>query len=129
VAVSDTPPEVADPMAESSPGFDIDLAKRQAGRIAYELGKGQPRAPIEANTPWTRFRDQLDAAHVESLTGAQQDSYTSPDGTVIYRLHVGGRTLCRSSGSVGGTSIGLTKGVNGAGSLPCPRSAEWKRLP
>ncbi len=63
---------------------------------------------------------------------AHLDSYTSPDGVVIYRRRVGGRIACYRTGSVAGgvdPSLGVlsVRGANDAGSVPCPGSAQWKQ--
>jgi hypothetical protein len=111
------------------PTFSIELAKRQAALIGREERRGESVVSREKSTPWTRFRRELDAAYVGATTGVQQDSYTSPDGTVIYRKRVGKRTFCRRSGSGGGGSYASARGVNEAGWISCPSEAEWKRDP
>lgn len=112
---------------QSGNKFDIEVARRQAGRIARETGTGESRALIEADTPGMRLRRGFEAAYVQPLTGVEQDSYTSSDGTTIYRKRVRNRTYCRRTGNVGGGGIsGIS--VNGsAGWVPCPSEAEWKR--
>lgn len=71
-----------------------------------------------------RLRRNLEDAHVEPVTGVQQDSYTAPDGVIIYRTRVGRRTVCRRSGSVG-LGIAGTRGVEEAGSVSCPKGVQW----
>jgi hypothetical protein len=123
-------PTAPAPPVDMRPGgsFGLDVAKRQAGRIDRELRKGKSGVPLEADTPWARFRRGLEAAHVEPGVGVRLDSYTAPDGVVIYRERVGNRTFCRRSGSVGLGAAG-TAGVNDAGNIPCPSGTQWKREP
>lgn len=106
--------------------FDIELAKQQARRVAKEIGTREFKALTEANTPWTRFRNELNAAHVEPATGVHWESYTSPDGTIIYREHVGNQIVCHRSGNVSRNDIGSTGGANSAGYVSCPSHVEWK---
>jgi hypothetical protein len=82
--------------------------------------------PLEADTPWGRFQRGLEAAHVERSMSAHLDSYTSPDGVVIYRRRVGGRTSCYRTGSVG-LGIADAGGVNDAGAVACPSGVTWTR--
>lgn len=112
--------------APSGAGFSLEQARRQAGRIDRELRKGASGVPTTADTPMARLRDSLEAAHVEPVTGVQQDSYTAPDGRIIYRTRVGRRTVCRISGSVG-LGIAGARGINDAGSVSCPGGVEWQR--
>jgi len=88
------------------------------------IAQETPGAAYGADTPWTRFRRDVDAAHFES--GVWQDSYTAADGTIIYRKHIGGRTICRMSGNVS-AGTGVIKGIDEAGSIACPARAQWKR--
>jgi hypothetical protein len=117
------PAEAAAPAPLST--FSLDQARRQAGGIDRELRKGKSGVPAEADTPLARLRQKLDDAHVEALTGVQQDSYTAPDGRIIYRTRVGKRTVCRISGSVG-LGIAGARGINDAGSVSCPTGVEWQ---
>lgn len=104
----------------------MDLVRHEASRVARTIAREMPNMPSGADTPWTRFGRDVDAAHFEA--GVWQDSYTAPDGTIIYRKHVGGRTICRMSGNVGPEN-GVIKGINDAGSIACPARAQWKREP
>lgn len=119
-------PSPAPAAAAADAGFSLEQARRQAGRIDRELRKGASGVPDTADTPMARLRDKLEAAHVEPVTGVQQDSYTAPDGRVIYRTRVGRRTVCRISGSVG-LGIAGARGINDAGSVACPSGVEWQR--
>ena len=123
-AASDIAPSA--PASSPEPGFDMDLVRRDASRIARTIAREMPDVPSGKDTPWTRFGRDVDAAHAEA--GVWQDSYTAADGTIIYRKHVGGRTVCRMSGNVGPEN-GVIKGVNEAGSIACPARAQWKREP
>lgn len=120
---------VTPPRMQSGSNVDIELARRDARLIAKEIRTAGSRALTEANTPWARLRRELDAAHVEPVTGVQQDSYTAPDGTIIYRKRVGNRVVCRRSGVVSSNDIGSTGGADSAGDVSCPGQAEWKPLP
>jgi len=127
-AGADSPPAASDPAPATAPsgaGFSLDQARRQAGGIDRELRKGKSGVPTEADTPMARFQRNLEAAHVEPVTGVQQDSYTSPDGVVIYRTRVGKRTFCRVTGSVG-LGIAGARGINDAGSVSCPTGVVWQ---
>lgn len=117
------------PQTQPGAGFDIGLARRQARGIAKEVSPGGGQVLSEASTPWTRLRRDLDAAHVAPLTGVQQESYTSPDGTIIYRKRIGNQVVCRRSGSVSSNDIGSTGGVDSAGGVSCPTNVDWKALP
>jgi hypothetical protein len=110
------------PSADS--GFAAGLARRQAGRIDRELRNGKSGVPREADTTWARFQRGLEAAHVDRSMSARMDSYTSPDGVVIYRQRVGGRTLCYRTGSVG-LGVAGARGVNDAGPVQCPSGVTW----
>lgn len=109
--------------------FDIELARRQARHISVEVSKGESGVLTGASSPWVRLGHELNAAHVEPITGVQQDSYTASDGTIIYRKRVGNRTFCRRSGSVGGGGIAVNGGKESAGWISCPGQTEWKREP
>lgn len=109
--------------------FDMALARRQARNISGEVSKGESGVLIAASSPWARLGNELSAAHVEPITGVQQDSYTATDGTIIYRKRVGNRIFCRRSGSVGGGGISGNGGKEGAGWISCPSQVEWKREP
>jgi len=124
-ALPPEPAPAAAPAPAPSTTFSLDQARRQAGGIDRELRKGKSGVPVEADTPLARLRQKLDDAHVEALTGVQQDSYTAPDGRIIYRTRVGKRTVCRISGSVG-LGIAGARGINDAGSVSCPTGVEWQ---
>jgi len=121
-AVPETPS--SSPESSPEPNFDMDLVRRQASHVARAIARELPSVPSGSDTPWARFGRDVDAAHFEA--GVWQDSYTAPDGTIIYRKHIGGRTICRMSGNVGPEN-GIIKGIDEAGSIACPARAQWKR--
>ena len=129
----DSPAGADSPAPATADGnFTTSLSRRQAGRIDREPRGGKSGVPTEADTPWARFQRGLEAAHVDRPMSAHLDSYTSPDGVVIYRRRVGGRTACYRSGSVAGgvdSSLGAlgNRNANDAGSIACPASAQWQQ--
>lgn len=111
---------------EADGGFALGLSKRQAGRIDRALRKGKSGIPDEPDTPMGRFRRGLEAAHIDRSTAVIEDSYTSPDGVIIYRKRIGKMSICRRSGSVGPLGMrGMVMG-NEAGDVPCPKGVQWK---
>jgi hypothetical protein len=108
-------------------GFGLGLSRRQAGRIDRELRKGKSGVPDEPDTPMGRFRRGLEAAHIDRSTAVQEDSYTSPDGTVIYRKRIGKMVICRRSGNI--SPLGMSRMIMGgeAGDVPCPRGVDWQK--
>jgi hypothetical protein len=74
-----------------------------------------------------RFRRGLEAAHVDRSTSVHEDSYTSPDGTVIYRKRIGNRSICRRSGNI--SPLGMNSMAMGgeAADIPCPAGVDWKK--
>jgi hypothetical protein len=108
-------------------GFALGLSKRQAGRIDRELRKGKSGVPDEADTPMGRFRRGLEAAHIDRSMSVREDSYTSPDGVIIYRKRIGNATICRRSGSINPLGMrGMLFG-NEAGDVPCPKGVQWTK--
>jgi hypothetical protein len=108
-------------------GFALGLSKRQAGRIDRELRKGKSGVPDEPDTPMGRFRRGLEAAHIDRSTSVQEDSYTSPDGVIIYRKRIGNTTICRRSGSINPLGMRGMLFANEAGDVPCPKGVQWKK--
>lgn len=110
------------------------LAKHQAGRVDRELRKGKPGVPVEADTPWARFQRGLGSAHADGTLTWQTDTYTAPDGVVIYRFRQGKRVHCRRSGGIGvplrgmpddaSASLATASSVAGGG---CPSGVAWQR--
>lgn len=112
---------------EAEGGFALGLSKRQAGRIDRELRKGKSGVPDEPDTPMGRFRRGLEAAHIERSMSVQEDSYTSPDGVVIYRRRIGNTMICRRSGSISPLGMRGMLFANEAGDVPCPKGVQWKK--
>jgi hypothetical protein len=117
-------------------GFAASLARQQAGRIDRELRKGKPGVPTEADTPAARFQRGLESAHIDRSLTLQSDTYTSPDGVVIYRFRQGNRFRCRRAGGVGmplagmpGTGSITAGGAGAAGATDCPKGVVWNQDP
>jgi hypothetical protein len=108
-------------------GFGLGLSRRQAGRIDRELRKGKSGVPDEPDTPMGRFRRGLEAAHIERSTAVHEDSYTSPDGTVIYRKRIGKMVICRRSGNISPLGMRIMTMGSEAGDVPCPRGVDWQK--
>jgi hypothetical protein len=125
-----TPISVQDAIREQKDaegGFSLNLSKRQAGRIDRELRKGKSGVPDEPDTPMGRFRRGLEAAHVDRSLSVRQDSYTSPDGTIIYRTRIGKGSICRRSGNVSPLGMnGMAMGGEAKNDVPCPKGVDWK---
>lgn len=130
---------VTEPAAPAAPALDamVGRARRDAGAIDRELRKGKPGVPDVADTSGGRFTRALEAAFKDRGLGVTSETYTAPDGQVIYRFRRGGRIKCRSGGSVGpkiGGAVGggevlfdVQGGAGRAGEVPCPSHADWKR--
>ncbi|WP_027868139.1 hypothetical protein [Massilia alkalitolerans] len=141
----ETPATVADPFAISAPSAPsesaldamLGRAKRDAVIIDREMRKGKSGVPEVADTPMGRFRQALEAAHKDSRRGLVSDTYTAPDGQVIYRFRQGGKVWCRTGGSVrpqigganggGATQFDSAGGGAAAGLIRCPSHGDWKR--
>lgn len=115
-------------------GFVAGLAKQQAGRIDRELRKGKPGVPTEADTPAARFQRGVEAAYIDRTLTWQSDTYTSPDGVVIYRFRQGNRVRCRRAGGVGmplagmpGTGSITAASAGAAGDTDCPKGVVWNQ--
>jgi hypothetical protein len=122
--------------ASTQGGFLAGIAKHQAGRIDRELRKGKPGVPTEADTSMARFQRGLESAHIDRSLTLQSDTYTSPDGVVIYRFRQGNRFRCRRAGGVGmplagmpGTGSITAGGAGAAGSTDCPKGVVWNQDP
>lgn len=122
--------------ASAQGGFMAGLARHQAGRIDRELRKGKPGVPAEADTAMARFQRGLESAHIDRSLTLQSDTYTSPDGIVIYRFRQGNRFRCRRAGGVGmplagmpGTGSITAGGAGAAGDTDCPKGVVWNQDP
>lgn len=131
-------PAPAEAPAVPSAADIVAHAKRDVGPIERELRGGKSGVPDQAETPWGRFRLALESAHVENARTPAMDSYTWPDGTVIYRMRVGGRVICRAGGGIGPPGVersagavlagaGSRGGIDIAGSVSCPTGVHWER--
>jgi hypothetical protein len=133
-----------DPLAPPSPQGDpaseeatlAGRARRAAGSVDHDLRNGK-LAPLEpTDTPWKRFSSAVEGARKDNSLTLTSESYTSPDGTIVYRLRKNGKYYCRTGGGVrpsifgaeGGGAVLFDKAGGGgvAGLVPCP-SAEFKR--
>jgi hypothetical protein len=118
----------------------LDSARHDIGKIDREMRGKKPDVLGRTDTPWGRFEQALGGAHKE--TALAEDSYTSPDGTVVYRRRKNGKSVCRKTGSVGppatwrsegailaGAGRQATLDVGGeAGDFLCPDSDPgWKK--
>ena len=114
--------------ARPLPGDLLASSKAMAGRVDRELRKGASPITAEPERKWERFADAVAGARAGAARTVALDSYTSPDGVIIYRKTVGDRVACYRSGSVGGlvTGFGAADG-QGAGSTPCPSGVRWTR--
>lgn len=139
------PASVADPFAitvpsaapESALDAMVGRAKRDAVIIDREMRKGKSGVPEVADTPMGRFRRALEAAHKDTRRGVTSETYTAPDGQVIYRFRQGGKVWCRTGGSgrpqIGGANGGGATqfdsggGGGAAGLIRCPSHGDWKR--
>jgi hypothetical protein len=109
-------------------GFGLNLSKRQAGRIDRALRKGKSGIPDEPDTPMGRFRRALEGAHVDRSKAVYEDSYTSPDGTIIYRKRIGKGASCRRSGNINPLGMnGMAMGDQVKENVPCPSGVDWKK--
>lgn len=134
-----------DPVAHPSPQDDAvseeatlaGRARRAAGSVDHDLRKGK-LAPLEpTDTPWKRFASAVEGARKDTSLTLTSESYTSPDGTIVYRFRKNGKYYCRTGGGVrpsmfgaeGGGAVLFDKPGGGgiAGLVPCPSGAEFKR--
>ncbi|MFC3469275.1 hypothetical protein ACFOHT_05290 [Massilia oculi] len=75
-------------------------ARRAAGSADHELRKGK-LAPLEpTDTPWKRFASAVEGARKDTSLTLTSESYTSPDGTIVYRFRKNGQYYCRTGGGV-----------------------------
>lgn len=134
----------SDPVGERSPqpgaaavddGSLAERARRAAGSADHALRAGKLAPPGPADTPWARFAGTVEGARKDSALTLKSESYTAPDGTVVYRFRKNGRYYCRTGGSVrpsvfgaeGGGATLFDKGGGGgsAGLITCPSQAEF----
>ncbi len=84
------------------------------------------RCPLEpTDTPWKRFSSAVEGACKDTSRTLTSESYTSPDGTIVYRFRKNGKYYCRTGG--GAVLFDKPGGGGGAGLVPFPSQAEFKR--
>jgi hypothetical protein len=122
------PADPAPAAAEALPGDLLKSSRAMAGRIDRELRKGASPISAEPERKWERFAEAFAAARTSADRSVTLDSYTSPDGVIIYRTTIGGRSRCYRSGSVGGLVTGFGNAdLHGASIMDCPRGLSWTR--
>lgn len=110
--------------------------KRTAGTVDHDLRKGK-LAPLDpSDSKWHRFALAVGNARVDTSRTLTSESYTSPDGVVVYRFRQGGRTWCRTGGDIrpspfgaqgGGAQLFDKAGGGGfAGTVACPSGVQFK---
>lgn len=142
---AEMPQQSTAPAASAPDALDvnqmIDTAKRRAGLIDREL-RGGKLTPMtsDPDLPITRFRRALESAYIDRSRTLVTDSYTQPDGVVVYRFRLGGKVWCRQSGGGGPGMIersegaklagaGSAGGASAAGIVKCPSGESgWSRL-
>lgn len=111
-----------------APGELLASSKRMAGAVDRALRRGASPITAEPERKWERFAQAVAEAHTGNREAVTLSSYTAPDGVVVYRKTVGARVLCYRSGSVGGLVGGFGPADGrGAGTIPCPSGADWRR--
>lgn len=111
--------------------------KRTAGAVDHELRKGK-LAPLDpGDSKWQRFAQAVGEARVDHSRTLTSESYTGPDGVVVYRFRQNGRTWCRTGGDVKPSPFGAQAGsatlfdkAGGggfAGLVQCPTRVQFKR--
>jgi len=123
----------------TAPGDDslASRGKRTAGAVDHDLRNGK-LAPLEpGDNKWQRFAQAVGDARVDTSRMLTSESYTAPDGVVVYRFRLGGRTWCRTGGGIrpspfgaqvgGATSFDTAGGGGFAGTIECPTRVQFKR--
>jgi len=131
-AVAETPPQAAQATTGEAPvtleGEALLAAgKRSAAAFDREQRKGKSGVPLEADTPWSRFRAAVASAHIDSSMSMRLEKYEAVDGVVIYRTTQNGRQTCRMSGAVV-FGPGRAGGGSAAGNVTCPKGVRWEQL-
>lgn len=139
------PSTVADPFAITAPSIAagsaieamVGRAKRDAIAIDRDMRKGKSGVPAVADTPMGRFERALEGAYQDKRRTLTSESYTAPDGEVIYRFRQGGKVWCRIGGNIrpqvggaaggGATQFDTAGGGGFAGLIRCPSHGDWKR--
>ncbi|MEF9927901.1 MAG: hypothetical protein RR983_09640 [Massilia sp.] len=150
------PADTAPPAATSEPGADpfptppgsaqdttatgddslASRGKRTAGAVDHELRKGKLATLDPGDSKWQRFAEAVGNARVDTSRTLISESYTAPDGVVVYRFRLGGRTWCRTGGDIrpspfgaqaGGAALFDKAGGGGfAGTVRCPTRVVFK---
>ena len=132
-----TPPGSAQDTAVTGDDSLASRGKRTAGAVDHELRKGK-LAPLDpGDNKWQRFAEAVSNARVDTSRTLVSESYTAPDGVVVYRFRLGGRTWCRTGGGIrpspfgaqvgGATSFDTAGGGGFAGTIECPTRVQFKR--
>ena len=110
--------------------------KRTAGTVDHDLRKGKLALLDPSDSKWHRFALAVGNARVDTSRTLTSESYTSPDGVVVYRFRQGGRTWCRTGGDIrpspfgaqgGGAQLFDKAGGGGfAGTVACPSGVQFK---
>jgi hypothetical protein len=131
-----TPPGSAQDTTVTGDDSLASRGKRTAGAVDHELRKGK-LAPLDpGDNKWQRFAQAVGDARVDTSRTLTSESYTAPDGVVVYRFRQGGRTWCRTGGGIrpspfgaqaGGAELFDKAGGGGfAGTVRCPTRVEFK---
>jgi hypothetical protein len=131
-----TPPGSAQDTTVTGDDSLASRGKRTAGAVDHELRKGK-LAPLDpGDNKWQRFAEAVSNARVDTSRTLVSESYTAPDGVVVYRFRLGGRTWCRTGGDIrpspfgaqaGGAALFDKAGGGGfAGTVRCPTRVEFK---
>ena len=131
-----TPSEAAQDSTATGDDSLASRGKRTAGAIDHDLRKGK-LAPLEpGDNKWQRFAQAVGDARVDTSRTLTSESYTGPDGVVVYRFRLGGRTWCRTGGDIrpspfgaqaGGAALFDKAGGGGfAGQVQCPTRVQFK---
>ena len=131
-----TPPGSAQDTTATGDDSLASRGKRTAGAVDHELRKGK-LAPLDpGDNKWQRFAQAVGDARVDTSRTLTSESYTAPDGVVVYRFRQGGRTWCRTGGDIrpspfgaqaGGAALFDKAGGGGfAGTVRCPTRVEFK---
>lgn len=130
-AAAQAPPAPAEPGNEAPVTLAgeelLSAARRSAAVFDRDQRKGKSGVPLEADTPWSRFRAGLAAAHVDRSLSMRMEKYESPDGVVIYRTTQAGKQSCHMTGAAV-FGPGRAGGGSAAGSVACPTGVRWERM-
>jgi hypothetical protein len=132
-----TPPGSAQDTTATGDDSLASRGKRTAGAVDHELRKGK-LAPLDpGDNKWQRFAEAVSNARVDTSRTLVSESYTAPDGVIVYRFRLGGRTWCRTGGGIrpspfgaqaGGAALFDKAGGGGfAGTIECPTRVQFKR--